>query len=348
MAFPHQTQHQIMNHLDAPEPPTLASSIHDLLSGHGAVPISDLPRNLERVCTKKGFNFNLLIVGNWELGQRQLVETLFGVELKDRLDVDNEIIEGKSIVKVDPVTMTDGPVTLKLNILTTPNFGLRMNEEHSYRPIVNEVEQRLATYLEQDDALYRKRNMPDTRIHLCLYLLSPAGLALHPVDIKCISRLTGICNVVPVIARADFMTEDERAYRKVQIQSALHENEINTFTLPTGDDTDEEKWKSHLAKISSRQPFACMYNEAGYFNRFGDHNYNPNNENQTDTSVLREAIIAHMPELVENTHYEHYEKFRAKERVKERAGSRISYREDYEKQYGGLGQGGFGESLVTE
>lgn len=45
--------------------------------------------------------------------------------------------------------------------------------------------------------------------------------------------------------------------------------------------------------------------------------YNPLNENFSDTKVLQAALIAHMCDLVDSTHYEHYEAFRAEELQRE-------------------------------
>lgn len=309
------------HHLQKPDQPaTLASSIHDLLSGQDKIDVAQLPKNFERVCSKKGFDFNLLIAGNYQLGQRELAKTLFGVELANRDHLSLE--EGKGYVADDRCELTEGSVNLRLNILTTPNFGMRCNEEHSYRKIVSEVKERLRLHLMQDEQLYRSRDMKDSRIHLCIYMLSPAGLPIHPVDYELMKRLCNICNVVPVIARADHMTLGERKVRKLQILEALEELKLNTFQLPRGDpNLDEDQWVDHLEKISERQPFAVMCNNEGYFDNFLPHNYDALDPGMSDTTTLRDAIIAHMKELVDNTNFEHYENFRADIKKLERSQS---------------------------
>lgn len=271
--------------LNTPAQPHLADSIHDLISGRGEINIGHLPRNLERMCTKRGFDFNLLVAGNYELNPANLIETLFGVTIDA---TEHDLIEGRNYTTEDAHCLKRGNVNLRLKILTTPNFGMRLNETHSYQPIIRNVKNRLLNYLNQEDELYRKRDMPDNRIHLCLYMFSPAGLAIHPVDLELVSRLTNYCNVVPVIARADYLTEQERAVRKAQILNALDEHQIRYFNLPVGDpELDEPEWVNHLNKIHSKQPFAVMYNQSDYFDRFEENNYNPDDETQSDTSVLR-------------------------------------------------------------
>merc|ERR1719500_910935 len=82
---------------------------------------------------------------------------------------------------------------------------------------------------------------------------------------------------------------------------------------------DEPEWCKHLNKISDRQPFAVMYKKEDHFDRFEPHNYNPDRKDYSDTCILRDAIIAHMQKMVEDTHFEHYEKFRAQIKMDERS-----------------------------
>lgn len=278
----------------------LAKSIHDLLRGEH-VSIRALPRNLERTTTKRGFRFNILVAGRYDLGQEDLIQTLFGVNMPEQ-----EITE--LCIREDNIRVSDGPVKLHLNVLTTPLFGMRLNETNSYRTIVDDVQERMLKFLHEESQLYRKKSTPDERIHLCLYLLPPAGLPLPPNDAELISRLTAICNVIPVIARADHLTPKETVIRKEMVSEAI--SELRTFELPEGDkEIDEDEWIDHLRKIKSRVPFACMLDNKND-ERFPD--YDANCDSYTDTNILRAAIIAHMCDLVDSTHYKHYEHFRAK------------------------------------
>jgi septin 3/9/12 len=56
----------------------------------------------------------------------------------------------------------------------------------------------------------RDRQIIDSRIHACLYFIRPSGHSLKPIDIIVMKKLADVVNVVPVIAKADSMTLDER------------------------------------------------------------------------------------------------------------------------------------------
>lgn len=56
----------------------------------------------------------------------------------------------------------------------------------------------------------RDRHIVDSRIHCCLYFLRPSGHSIKPIDIIVMKKLAEVVNVVPVIAKADSLTLDER------------------------------------------------------------------------------------------------------------------------------------------
>lgn len=198
--------------------PTIATSMHSLLKGD-EVCIRALPRNLERTTVKRGFAFNILVAGRYDLGQEELIETIFGIEL------DKKTPDELSSYNLQRHTteVTDGPVKLNLEIMSTPNFGTKMNDTNSYKPVIREVQKRMHKHLHNESQLYRKQDTPDERFHVCLYLLAPAGPSqgIHPNDDILIKKLTEYCNVIPVIARADMLTKKETETRKNQIRKAL-------------------------------------------------------------------------------------------------------------------------------
>lgn len=56
----------------------------------------------------------------------------------------------------------------------------------------------------------RDRYIQDTRIHCCLFFINPTGHSLRPIDIIVMKKLSEVVNVVPVIAKADSLTLEER------------------------------------------------------------------------------------------------------------------------------------------
>ena len=63
----------------------------------------------------------------------------------------------------------------------------------------------------------RDRYIQDTRIHCCIYFISPTGHSLRPIDIIVIKKLSEVVNVVPVIAKSDTLTIEERDAFKLKV-----------------------------------------------------------------------------------------------------------------------------------
>jgi len=291
--------------------PNIATSMHSLLKGD-EVCIRALPRNLERTTVKRGFIFNILVAGRYDLGQEELIETIFGIglEKKTPCELSNYNLQRHTS------EVQDGPVKLNLEIMSTPNFGTKINDANSYKPVIREVQKRMHKHLHNESQLYRKQDTPDERFHVCLYLLPPSGpvSGIHPNDEILLKKLTEFCNVIPIIARSDMLTPDEVKARKQQITKALEKLPI--YQMPKGDeDRDEKEWINHLDKIRSRQPFACMNRKYEVDDWFC--NYDPMIDSYSDTKVLQAALIAHMCDLVDSTNFEHYETFRAQELQRE-------------------------------
>ena len=78
-----------------------------------------------------------------------------------------------------------------------------------------------SAYLRKELTAMRDRHIQDTRIHCCLYFVNPTGHSLKPIDIIVMKKLSEVVNVVPVIAKSDSLTLDERERFKSKIRRSL-------------------------------------------------------------------------------------------------------------------------------
>lgn len=63
----------------------------------------------------------------------------------------------------------------------------------------------------------RDRHIQDTRIHCALYFINPTGHSLRAIDIIVMKKLSEVVNVVPVIAKSDCLTMEEREAFKQKV-----------------------------------------------------------------------------------------------------------------------------------
>lgn len=110
----------------------------------------------------------------------------------------------------------------------------------SWDPIIKYIKDQHSAYLRKELTAMRDRYIQDTRIHCCLYFINPTGHSLRPIDVIVMKKLSEVVNVVPVIAKSDSLTLDERERFKAKIREELVYNSIRLYPFDTDEDDEEE------------------------------------------------------------------------------------------------------------
>lgn len=110
---------------------------------------------------------------------------------------------------------------LKLCITDTPGYGDQVNNDQCWDPILKYIKDQHSAYLRKELTANRDRHIEDTRVHCVLYFIRASGHSLKPIDVIVMKKLAEVANVVPVIAKSDGMTLDEKERFKAIIRSEL-------------------------------------------------------------------------------------------------------------------------------
>lgn len=285
----------------------------------GYVGFHNLPNQVHRKSVKKGFNFTLMVVGESGLGKSTLVNTLFNTQLYPPKDSRDPTGETPKTVEIQAITsdIEENGVRLKLTVIDTPGFGDFVNNEDSWKPIVDNIESRFNAYLEQESRVNR-RTMVDTRVHACVYFIAPTGHSLKPLDIELMKHLSKRVNLIPVIAKSDTLTEDEIQAFKIKILDDIQANKIQIYQ-PMVKEGDDAETVQESKDICSRIPFAVVGadHEVEVGGRLVRGRSYPwgivevDNEQHCDFVKLRQMLIrTHMEELKEYTSEVLYETYR--------------------------------------
>ncbi|KAI8643344.1 Septin-domain-containing protein [Parasitella parasitica] len=261
-----------------------------------------------------------MVVGESGLGKSTLVNTLFNTQLyppKETVELTHETAQ---TVEVQSITsdIEENGVKLRLTVVDTPGFGDFVNNEESWKPILDNIEARCDAYLEQENRVNRRR-MVDNRIHACLYFIAPTGHALKPLDIEFMRRLHTRVNLIPVIAKADTLTEEEVAAFKERILADIAYHKIQIYQAPVYEYDDQETIAENR-EIMSKIPFAVVGSDKEFEieggRRVRGRKYpwgviEVDNEEHCDFVKLRQMLIrTHMEELKEFTNDVLYENYR--------------------------------------
>ena len=137
-----------------------------------------------------------------------------------------------------------------MTICDTVGYGDQINKEDSFKSIVDYIDNQFESYLQEE--LKITRNLVriqvffcftfvqcrllfifqslyhDSRIHVCLYFITPNGHGLKSIDLVCMKKLDSKVNIIPIIAKADTINKQEMAKFKV-ITSKLNDYRIQVL-----------------------------------------------------------------------------------------------------------------------
>ncbi|KAL3856595.1 hypothetical protein ACJMK2_011330 [Sinanodonta woodiana] len=280
-----------------------------------------LPEQVHRKAVKKGFEFTMIVMGETGLGKSTLINSLFLTDLyKDRIvgSVNDCLSRTVSIEKKE-LEIEERGIKLKLTVVDTPGFNDAINAEESWLPVVHYIDRQFEQYYKAESGVNRK-NIIDTRVHCCLYFISPYGHGLRPTDIAVMKLLHNKVNIVPLIAKSDVLTKAEVKRLKERIMKEIKENQISIYQFPDCDSDEDEDFKEQDRALKEAVPFAVVGSntvvEAGG-KKIRGRMYpwgivEVENPNHCDFLKLRQMLIStHMQDLKDITADVHYENYRA-------------------------------------
>ncbi|KAM9599202.1 septin-12 isoform 3-T3 [Morphnus guianensis] len=270
---------------------------------------------------KTGFEFNIMVVGQSGLGKSTMVNTLFKSKVSRKASQPGQEERIPKTVQVQSIThvIEEKGVKMKLTVTDTPGFGDQINNENCWEPIIKYINEQYERYLREEVLITRKRKIPDTRVHGCVYFVPPTGHWLRPLDLEFMQRLSKIVNVVPVIAKADTLTLEERAEFKQRIQEDLKTHAINVYPQEDFDQDPDDRLLND--RIREKIPFAVVGADQehqvngkrvlGRKTKWGI--IEVENPAHCEFPLLRDLLIrSHLQDLKDITHNVHYESYRVR------------------------------------
>ncbi|KAL2775522.1 neuronal-specific septin-3 isoform O [Daubentonia madagascariensis] len=228
--------------------------------------------------------------GQSGLGKSTLVNTLFKSQVSRKASSWNREEKIPKTVEIKAIghVIEEGGVKMKLTVIDTPGFGDQINNENCWEPIEKYINEQYEKFLKEEVNIARKKRIPDTRVHCCLYFISPTGHSLRPLDLEFMKHLSKVVNIIPVIAKADTMTLEEKSEFKQRQESM-------PFAVVGSDKEYQVNGKRVLGR---KTPWGIIEVE---------------NLNHCEFALLRDFVIrTHLQDLKEVTHNIHYETYRAK------------------------------------
>ncbi|EPY52477.1 septin Spn1 [Schizosaccharomyces cryophilus OY26] len=316
---------RIRNDADV-EPSQGISIIQRKLNGY--VGFSTLPNQWHRRCVLQGFFFNLMVLGESGSGKSTLVNTLLNKDVHplgpQPLSNEQGLLPESTVeISNNTVHIIENGINLEMTVIDTPGFGDFIDNTNCWEPIVNDIENRYNEYLDFEKRL-PKSAIKDPRIHACIFFIQPTGHAMSVMELQVLLALHEKVNIIPVIAKADTLTDEEINLSKEIVLRDIQQHNIRIFVPPTYPMDDPESVAEN-ADIMSRIPFAIIASNSFVVNSDGRRvrarKYpwgivEIDNEEHSDFPKLREMLIrTHLEELKDRTN-DLYEDYRTERLIK--------------------------------
>ncbi|XP_015274895.1 PREDICTED: septin-12 [Gekko japonicus] len=232
---------------------------------------------------KTGFEFNIMVVGQSGLGKSTMVNTLFKSKVSRKsscVSYEERIPKTVQLQSVTHVIEEKG-VKMKLTVTDTPGFGDLINNQNCWEPILEYINDQYERYLREETLINRKRKIPDTRVHACVYFVPPTG------------------------------------HWGEKIQKDLKAHGISVYPQEEFDDDSDDRLLND--KIREKIPFAVVGADKehqvngkkvlGRKTKWGI--IEVENPAHCEFPLLRDLLIrSHLQDLKEITHAVHYERYR--------------------------------------
>lgn len=283
----------------------------DVINENYVVGFSNIMEQRVKRFSREGLTFNLLVAGRAGCGKTTFINSMFDTEL-----IDNASQRSNTILEKYRCLVEDNSgVKLRLNIVETPGYGSKINNEYCWIPLINYLEEQMSGYVFQEEQPDRRGKISDSRIHCCLYFIEAYDFCIHPVDVMTMREISSRCNLVPVISKCDYLTTSELKILRQKVKDVMSGQNIQVCKF-----------------FNSREIAKQYYCNAPYDIRIQRSQYHwqdamdkrantlSRQKNNVRYKKLRDAIIGeNLPEFVESTemHYERYRQFILKFRMKQ-------------------------------
>ncbi|EUC56825.1 cell division control protein [Rhizoctonia solani AG-3 Rhs1AP] len=282
--------------------------------------IANLPNQRHKIVAKQGAHFTVMVVGESGLGKSTLINTLFATELSPLKDYRRrhlKQLDKLTEVEIIKAELEEKSFKVKLTVIDTPGFGDYVNNRDSWTPIIDFVDDQHEIYMRQEQQPQRDEKT-DMRVHACLYFVRPTCHTLKPLDIEIMKRLGTRVNLIPVIAKADTLTQNDLAVFKQRIREVVAAQGIRVYQPPI--EPDDQASAEQARILMNAMPFSIIGSTTDVQTPDGrsvkGREYlwgvaEVENEDHCDFKKLRSLLIrTHMLDLINTTEELHYENYR--------------------------------------
>lgn len=204
----------------------------------------------------------MLVAGSTGCGKSSLINALCQHEVADLnawLDVavPTQLEEKKLSLKTytqDLVEPDVGNITLRM--VEANGLGMNLDDSEVIADLVRYIEGQFDEVLAEESRIKRNPRFLDNRVHVLIYMIEPTGHGLRELDVKLMQAVSPVVNVIPVLAKADSLTQSEVLLNRRLVAEDLQYYDIPVFQFSGLDEMNEAS--PEALKLQNALPFTIV------------------------------------------------------------------------------------------
>ncbi|KAI5149473.1 hypothetical protein NEAUS05_1792 [Nematocida ausubeli] len=307
--------------------------------------LNSLPKQITKSIESIPINYNIMVMGESSTGKSSLIRDIFGLDTAEGISVewDDDLLheigdmactanplaqlisihpsnleKNKTTITATRYTLKEHEIKMKLTVYEVGGIGDAVNNLFDWVPAKNLIMNRYEEYhMEEDKGILDN----DKRIHVCLYLVKPTDV-LREIDIVTMQVLGEIVNVIPIISKADMLSDEKYIEMKESMLSTLISNKVRLFDSILVDECKKVVEINFMPLRYSSPNRAYSYGESV-------------GQGVSDIKTLQNLLISqHLVDLIEVTdkYYETYYREKMIIDIFRQKNSKIS--EDFQRMLG--------------
>lgn len=239
---------------------------------------------------KKPERMNILLVGANYLGKTSFISTITKKETESL----EEFSEHDTVISGVPI-----------HFIECRGYGSTSDTANRFARIEAFIRERSKKFLVEETKVVRDPDFEDSRVHLVILFASVTHRGVKAYDLSLLSLLHKKANVLVILPKSDYHTEEEIKEIRDKVKSQLQEIKIDLFSL------HELPQENTPAAIVTAQPPTDREQSLYTHRETPSGNITIEDVKHSEISTLMSALLAARLDLIHTTDTHFYEKYRA-------------------------------------
>ncbi|ODQ80151.1 hypothetical protein BABINDRAFT_166521 [Babjeviella inositovora NRRL Y-12698] len=273
-----------------------------------------------RKMVKRGLKLCFMVCGERGTGKSTFINTLCDQVIEPPLSEGTHgswESPGLEIYTQIVDVVEKGSTPISLQIVRTPGLGDNLDNTECPTKILEYLERQFDDILSEECRIRRNPRSLDNRVHVVLYFIRPTGKGLREIDILTMKVLSKSANVIPLLSKADLLTDEELKLNKVHAMQDIATHGIPIYDFAS--DIDDADSFEEARELQSLLPFAIVSSKTKrvidgkeyHVREYPWGTVKVEDPSQSDFVALKTVLFgSHMQEFKDVTHSYLYEKYR--------------------------------------